>query len=437
LTIAAHHVGGRGFGVAFNCPLSFDQDVVHVLYEADEICARAMIAENKRRNLHVLPYCLGGADGVADFHITANPYASSNLAPSAEYESYYCEVMLSGALDGVDVQNSYYDAVYGNENRVTKSLRVPVRSLDSLAEEGAFPLGLLPDFLSLDTQGSEHAILSGGMNVVQKSVLAIATEIEFHPMYEGQPLFSAILDLANRYGFHFAGFTYLQEISSFRAPLGLRAKGFLAFGDAVFLRRIDRLAETGEGPDEVYVKALKLAFIALNFGYLEYAMQALNHAMQCEVSDACARTAARAKYVRFLQDLHSAARELPPTYLHSHRSDLVEQLRRSPVAPPEGDAPMPQRGWAQNAARTIALRFPATQPALLLGRDLWRSGLRPIRRMAARQARAATMAGAAPDLPLQESTPVETVLREYGFGSLSDEVRRRRVRARSYAPHRE
>ncbi len=33
--IVSHHVGGRGFGVAFNAPDRFRKDIIHVLYEAD------------------------------------------------------------------------------------------------------------------------------------------------------------------------------------------------------------------------------------------------------------------------------------------------------------------------------------------------------------------------------------------------------------------
>jgi len=325
--IVAHHVGARGFGVAFNCPPRFDDDLVHVLYEADPACAAAMQAENQRKNVFVMPYCLGERDGDATFHVTANPYASSLLTPSADYAKYYCEVMLSGELDGVDVQGAYYDALYGNENEVVATQPVRMHSLDSLAAEGALPLGRLPDFLSLDTQGSEHAILRGARDVIARNVLAIATEIEFHAMYDRQPLFSALLDLAKEYGFHFAGFTHLQEISPYRAPLGRRAKGFVAFGDAIFLRSLEMLENTGDSPERCRLNAMKLAFISINFGYLEYALQALEYAAQYPPADGFSNLAREFGYVRFLNALQSAAVEMPRLFLASRRSDLVAQLR--------------------------------------------------------------------------------------------------------------
>ena len=103
-----------------------------------------MQAENQRTNVFVLPHCLGERDGDATLYVTANPYASSLLTPSADYAKYYCEVMLSGELDRVDVQGAYYDALYAKENEVVGTQPVRMRSLDSLAAEGALPLGRLP-----------------------------------------------------------------------------------------------------------------------------------------------------------------------------------------------------------------------------------------------------------------------------------------------------
>src|SRR5262249_49752253 len=249
------------------------------------------------------------------------------LMPSADYAKYYCEVMLSGELGGVDVQGAYYDALYGNENEVVGIQPVRGRSLDSLAAEGALPRGRLPDFLSLGTPGSEHAILRGARDVINRNVLAIATEIEFHAMYDRQPLFSALLDLAKEYGFHFAGFTHLQEISPYRAPLGRRAKGFVAFGDAIFLRSLETLEKIGDTPEQRRLKAMKLAFIAVNFGFLEYALQALEYAAQYPSTARSTRPLSEFRYIQFLDELQSAAVEMPRLFLASRRNDLVAQLR--------------------------------------------------------------------------------------------------------------
>src|SRR5712692_8360225 len=180
--IVAHHVGGRGFGVALNCPDRLAKHLVHVLYEADEKCAREMIKENKNENFHILPYCLGQHNRPGKIFITKNAYASSNLEPNPDYSNYYCELHLTGEVDGVMLQNAVRD--------------VDIRALDSIMEAGEAPDGLQPDFLSLDTQGSELNILKGGERTFHDHSVALATEIEFHPMYQGQALFSDIFDFA-------------------------------------------------------------------------------------------------------------------------------------------------------------------------------------------------------------------------------------------------
>jgi FkbM family methyltransferase len=437
--IIAHHVGGRGFGVALNCPMRFSRDIVNILYEADEKCALEMVGQNTNENFHVLPYCLGLEDKAGKLHITNNPYASSNLRPNLEYDTYYCEVTLAGEIDGIPMQDTRYDAVYANENKVVEVRNVMIHALDTLVRDGKVPGDLMPDFLSLDTQGSEFDILRGGEATLRDHCIALATEIEFHPMYEGQALFSDIFDFALRNGFYFAGFTYLQEISPRRMPVGARAKGFLAFGDALFLRRIESVKSVARSPNEQHLMLLKLAFVALNFGYLEYALQVLEAAEQAKPDPALrARLMTRDVY-RLLHELHRAGEALPASFLHTQRSEFVAERRK-----------ILEQGY-MGAANEHADR--GRMAATRLGRTLHRL-LRPVwRRLrdaylaefgagtpahrttpAASLPRGATDATARPpESPASAPPPsIEHLLESYGYGWLAREVRRRRRDAEPY-----
>jgi len=137
--IISHHVGGRGFGVAFNPSGAFLEDIVHVLYEADADCASEMILNNAQKDRYVLPYCLGKEDGFGKIHITHNPYGSSNHWPNPYYKDWACEIKLPEQI---------YDAVYGELFRVERTVDLKVRSLDSLVEENLIPGEAMPDFLS-------------------------------------------------------------------------------------------------------------------------------------------------------------------------------------------------------------------------------------------------------------------------------------------------
>ncbi|MDB5362933.1 MAG: hypothetical protein JWO51_4230 [Rhodospirillales bacterium] len=320
-----HHVGGRGFGVALTAPAYFDRDLAYVLYEADADCARDMIEANPHENFHVLPYCLGRQSGPARLKIMSNACNSSLLDPAPEYGSYGCEVSLVGREGDMDVTGARYDVSFGNEIRVVRSVDVETRALDDLIGDGKLPYGAPPDVLSLDTQGSELDILLGARQTVRTGVLALATEIGFHALYRNQALFARLLDFADEEGFHFVSFASLQEISPFRAPVGQRGKGFIGFGDAMFLRRIETLDQLSPQPETRRIIGYKLAFIAVTLGHLEYAVQALDYAdRQPGRSDELAATS----YGPFLDRFRAIGKTMPPLYLNGERADLIDRMRR-------------------------------------------------------------------------------------------------------------
>ncbi|SRR6266851_410401 len=435
--IVAHHVGGRGFGVALNAPVKFSRDIVNVLYEADDKCAREMMAQNTNENFHILPYCLGREDAAGKLYITNNAYATSNLKPNPEYDAYYCEVTLAGEIEGVSVQDTRYDAVYGNENKVVEVRDVMIHALDTLVRDRKVPGNLEPDFLSLDTQGSELDILRGAAATFRDHCVALATEIEFHPMYEGQALFSGVFDFALRHGFHFVGFTYLQEISPRRTPVGARAKGFLAFGDALFLRRIDSVKAISGSPNEQHLMLLKLAFVALNFGYLEYALLALEVAEEAPPDpELHARLMARDCY-RLLYELYRAVKALPPNLLHTQRSELVAERRKMVEG---GYMPSSKEHAERGYLRRIAMTRPAgalyrvVRPVWHGVRDAYRARVGAGRATPPALAPCAGANATASSVASPGFSPrsIEDLLESYGYDWLAHEVRRRRRDAELY-----
>jgi FkbM family methyltransferase len=394
-TLVSHHVGGRGFNVALNCPTIFAGDILHVLYEADPDCAEEMIRTNDRPNYRVLPYCLGESEGTSAFNIMANPYFSSLLAPSPEFTPSTCEVELSGEIDGVPVWGARYDALYGNEMRIVRTESVATHSLDGLFRNAQISADLAPDFLSLDTQGSEPEILLGGRNTISRHVLGISTEVEFAPMYAGQKLFSTIFDFCLEAGFHFAGFSYLQDVLPYHVPVGLRAKGFVSFGDCLFLRRLGTLEAMCESEVDFVVKGMKLAFLAVLFGYLPYALAVLKKVMAVQMPDGWHAAVDRYTYLRFLRDLHAAAAVSSARFLYVDRMALVEERR----------------------SRVRRLQpAPESRPRRLL-----RRALRRLNHSVKSQ-----------NMP---ATPVERLLDQYGFAALAAEVRQRRIAVEPDIPH--
>ncbi len=300
--IVAHHVGARGFGVSFNVPPIFKNDIAHVLFEADTDAVGRMEAEmncphaQMLSEKYVLPYCLGRKDGRALLNITRNSYASSLFSPNKEFYRYYCELAIDAAI---------YDVTYEDMLEVIANVEVEVHSLDGLLASGKIPISSPPDFLSLDTQGFELEILYGAEKTLSEGVLGLVSEVEMLPMYSGQPLLGDILKFATEHGFIFAGFTSQYDVSPHRAPIGVRGKALPGFGDALFFRDIKTLTEDQFPKDQLYVMLQKLAFIAISFGFVEYGIAAAKSAEELSgrISTDLSRELGKFGYAKFLSQM--------------------------------------------------------------------------------------------------------------------------------------
>ena len=79
-------------------------------------------------------------------------------------------------------------------------------TLDRVVQGGALPFDFYPEFIKLDTQGSEYDILQGARVALSSSVVAVVTEVSFAELYKGQKRFSEVELLLREFGFTFYGF---------------------------------------------------------------------------------------------------------------------------------------------------------------------------------------------------------------------------------------
>lgn len=363
--ISVHHIGGRnGFGAFPDLP-SFDADLITVLYDADPACAEQMRQVNRGRSseVHVLPYCVGQRNEPCSLHINYDPYTSSLLESNPGYASFY------------SVQGDV-DYVWGDSSR---AMEVPC--LDCLALDGIFRDGAAvappPDFLSIDTQGSEYQILCGAEGLLDRDVLALVVEVEFHPIYKDQRLFGDLCRLLDRHGFYFVRFAGFFEMAPHRAPIGLRGAGFQVSSDAVFLKKHSAVTGRADPPDEVQLKLLKLAFLSVVFGQVEYAVQCLT------LPEVTGRVGPWAScegptYLEFLEKFAAVIGEPGGTFLRtfSEKYSYAESKARFTVPPPDSPSPEPTAGHAKSALRRLS-------PRLYQGlRAVWHSrGVRGVRRL--------------------------------------------------------
>ena len=195
---------------------------------------------------------IAGADGEADLHLLANPVNHSLLAPNAHLAGRY-------AIRGF------------NEVGVA---RVPCRSLDSLLLGDMRDEPHWGEFIKIDTQGGELAILQGARKVLATRTMTLSLEAGFFPTYLDQPLFSEIELFLRGEGFILYGFHDLHHRSQKRLDKKIESgRERLFFTDAVFFR--DPLDPANAGVSFSPRQWRSLLAGALLLRYYDYALELL------------------------------------------------------------------------------------------------------------------------------------------------------------------
>ncbi len=190
--LAVHHIGARDGTQAFPHLAAFDADIVNILVDADAASAEEIRRPNASRTgeVVVVPACITGTNGPRTFHHSHDPYGSSLLQPDPALGGLYV------SAHWLDFDYTVNDALSTSRNEEMDGITLDTLIADS---GGRIPF---PDFLSLDTQGSELEILSGSPRSTG-GALAVVCEVEFLPLYRGQPLFGDVTAFMHAAGFVF------------------------------------------------------------------------------------------------------------------------------------------------------------------------------------------------------------------------------------------
>lgn len=270
------------------------------MYDADESCLPQVTEKWKTQpsKAIVLPYCLSARDGVCKFNINYDPFTSSIYPLNPRYAQFYYTY---------PVQNPRraYDYVLGDTVRTMKEVKLPTTTLDAVVLERNEAPG--PDFLSIDTQGSELDILIGASRLLDTTILAVHVEVEFHPLYEGQPLFGDIYQFLAEYNFDLVDIQLFSKLLPIRGKHGFRGEGYTAHGEALFLKRPDTVDAGAQA-----LQLNKLAFIAVIFRQFECAQQCFE-TPGFEISPPLpgSATEQQPRYIDFISRLARAVALLP------------------------------------------------------------------------------------------------------------------------------
>jgi len=226
-------VGARWGADSVFASFSSEELEMHGFEPEPEECARL---NNEVKNIESVggvsqffhPIALGGSKGLRNFYATKQPACSSLHAPRKHLHERY------PVLDDIEL-----DSV----------LSIAVDTLSNWACRNGIKY---IDYIKLDTQGSELEILQGAGDLAETFVCA-EIEVEFNPIYEGQPLFSDVDSFMRKKGMSLWGFKNLHHYSlgSRRPSIGRQfvltcdgdpeslssRGGQLFWADALYVRR--------------------------------------------------------------------------------------------------------------------------------------------------------------------------------------------------------
>lgn len=199
----------------------FERGLCTVLGFEPQPDAFATLAERESPRETHLPWAVG--DGARHtLHVCHAPGMTSLLKPDARMLELF--------------------HLFPEFGRVVATAEIQTRRLDDIAEVAAV------DFLKMDVQGSELAVLEGGRGKLAQAV-AVQTEISFLPLYEGQPVFHDVDRELRRQGFIPHAFAAVKQWGI--TPLVIdgdprRALNQLLEADLVYVRDFSRPEALGD-----------------------------------------------------------------------------------------------------------------------------------------------------------------------------------------------
>ena len=223
----------------------FDADAA----SCDEANYELSLREITHQEIHI-PLTLSDIEGKCNIYVTKHPACSSLYPPNEEYLARFAELSQLIGLDHIEeLETTTLDTFCREEY------------IDSI------------DFLQVDVQGAELNVFKGAKKIIRQGVLAIQTEVEFYPIYKGQPLFSDVDKYLQGEGF-FLSYMNTRHIPRINSPIYVEERpGQLLWGDAFYLRDLisNEIATKDAG------QILKLACIADILDFSDYVWELLEY----------------------------------------------------------------------------------------------------------------------------------------------------------------
>ena len=134
------------------------------------------------------------------------------------------------------------------------------------------------DFVKVDTQGSELLVLQGASRALESSAVGVEVEVEFAPIYKGQPLFADVDQFLRGKGYLLFDLRPCYWKRTVGRDIG-GPHGQIIWADALYLKSLTalRAAISQLDPGLRKGKLLKALSVCLLYGYYDFALEIARH----------------------------------------------------------------------------------------------------------------------------------------------------------------
>lgn len=226
----------------------FEGALNYFAFEPDNREVHRLRQQFQRPGYEVLDLGLGNREGERDLNITQHRGCCSFL--------------------GIDPESEWFSRHRPGEGEIESVVRVKICTVDGFSSAR----GISPDFLKVDTEGTELEVLEGAEQRLLSSVMGVRVNVNFQPAYKGQALFPDIHCYLTGRNFFLLNMDYfgrgLPSHGLFRNPdpyaLDQERYGVLEGTDAVWLKNYGQLLQWHRNrPDGLAYAVLKYAYFCI------------------------------------------------------------------------------------------------------------------------------------------------------------------------------
>lgn len=166
------------------------------------------------------------------------------------------------------VINRYF---FKEQWNIKKEIKLKTTTLNNVFNENKVD----PDFIKIDTQGSELNILKGAQTHLDR-IVGLELEVEFLDLYKGQPLFADIDTFVREKGFELFDLNRYWANRSNLSKYHLN-RGQIVFGDAIYFRSKNSFYSMDLSSEERKEKLLKIVLALSLYGFFDSAIDYIDH----------------------------------------------------------------------------------------------------------------------------------------------------------------